>query len=483
TRRAMSSEQNTPKFRVQAPIALPAIGYLAGILWMHTLHTCNVLPPFFYLYGSSLLLWIIVICTSLFLCCYLLPRYTLLNAPRRCYALALSTLFFAGAWSYQDQNNLAKLPNEEDPALFYGVVEAVAPTKSQRFMRIKSRLVSYRQKEETHLCNHHSFIYIPIDNFNHNLQPGSTLLTFSKINIQTLGSTGSFLPPSIFLSRSSPFSFTPIRPSFSARWGQKLLHRLQTNIRDPDSFALLAGLSIGHKEAFDPELKSAYAGAGASHVLAVSGLHVGIIYAIILIFCNLFIPKNSRGQQMVKLLLALSALTLFAALARFTPSVTRALLMVALATSGKLLRRPVHSLQTLFATALIICILNPAAVFDIGFQLSFCAVLAILILKPPLHGILHPKTKSVNYLWSLISTSTAAQIGTAPLAYYYFGTFPYLFLITNLLVIPLTGVILYLLCVWLALGQMPVIGRLLLWVMECCTLIMNRGVRWIDHLL
>jgi competence protein ComEC len=478
----MSSERNTTIHPRPAPVAIPAICYLSGIFVQHTLHHLAVLPPFFYAHFQAIHFGALSLCASVFFCFWLLPHFSTLSYPRTCYGLALLTIFFTGVWCYANQNNLSTLPKEGTPAVFCGMVESISPTKSQKYMRIGCRILAYRQFEASVQCNYKTFIYIPIDKYHSSLQQGSTLLTLSKIS-QTPDSLPFSMPPSLFITRYSPLFFSHIQPSFPVRWGRQLLQHLKTNVRNPNAYALIAGLSLGNKEAFDPELKSAYAAAGASHVLAVSGLHVGIIYGIIVSFFDLFLPGNSRRKQILKQLLIVCALTIFAALAGFTPSVTRALLMVSLSIMGKLILRQVNSIQTLFATALLICLFNPAALFEIGFQLSFCAVLAILWIQPPLQNLWHPKTKAIKYLWALMTTSTAAQAGTAPIAFIYFGTFPYLFLITNLLVIPLTGIILYLLCIWLVVGQIPYIGHIVLWAMEQCAIFMNQGVLWIDRLI
>ena len=472
----MSSERNREPRR-PAPMIIPVIGYLSGILSIHFLNSFEALPSFMILRLNNILLFLIFLCIAGFLCIYLLPRYTSIRFPVACYTLSIAALFFTGAWSYYQQNNLTALPQNSEFTMAYGEVERVTPTKSKRFMRINTRLLAYRQEEESVQCNMKSFIYIPIENYDTNLQAGSKIWTVSKIQID------STMPPSLFLFRSAPLGFTPQKRSLPARLGEGLLLYLKTHIRDPNSFALIAGLSLGNKEAFDPELKSAYASSGAMHILAVSGLHVGIIYAIIQLVLNLLLPGNKRRQSTIKQILAFSALTLFAAMARFTPSVTRALLMVGLSISGKWIKRPIHSLQTLFTTALLLCIINPAAIFEIGFQLSFCAVLVILTLHPPLHRLLRPKTTVGKYLWTLITMSIVAQMGTAPLAYYYFGIFPYLFLLTNLFIIPLTGILLHLLCAWLALGQIPFVGPALLWVMENTAWLMNNIVIWVDGLM
>ena len=482
---------------------IPAIGYLTGILTIRALHLFQVPLR----YHNDALIPAAFICMGGFLCFCLLPRFSLLRFPKVYYALSVAALFFTGAWCYTKQNHLVALPQNSKPTLCYGKVERVTLTKSERFMRINTRLLAYRQGGESTQCNINIFIYIPIECYDPRLQAGSKIMTVSRIQHAAQDNATSDqddlspvrhkrplmryklqpvknnLPPSIFLSQANPLAFSHVSPSLPARISGGLLTKLKTNIQDPDAYALIAGLSTGNKEAFDPELRSAYAGAGASHVLAVSGLHIGIIYAIVHSICNIFILGNKRPKRLIKQLLTLAAITFFAAITQFTPSVTRALLMVALSITGSAVRRSTPPLQTLFATALLINIINPSAIFEVSFQLSFCAVLAILAIQPPLERLWHPKTKAEKYVWSLTCVSIAAQAGTAPLAYHYFGTFPYLFLLTNLIVVPLTGILLYLLCAWLVLGNLPVVGNALLWAMEQTAGIMNWGVVWIDKLV
>ena len=480
----MSSE-NKREVRRRAPMVFPVIGYLLGIVTIHVLNKCGVLPSFIFMRLNTILLILVSLCVGLFLWLYLLPRYTSLRFSTAHYLCGIAALFCTGAWSYSLQNNLTALPQNSEPTAFYGQVERVTRTRSERFMRVNTRLLAFRQKEKEYPCNRKSFLYIPIHRYDANIQVGSKIWTVSKIQSLTQDSSyqsSSSMPPSIFIAQTDPLGFTHSQPSFPKLLSQKLLAHLKANISDSNAFALLAGLSLGNKEAFDPELRSAYTTSGAAHILAVSGLHVGIIYAIILFLCNLLLPGNHRRQQVIKQILIVSAITLFAALAGFTPSVTRALLMVALSAFGKLIRRPVHSFQTLFTTAFIICVINPAALFEVGFQLSFSAVFAILFVLPYLEPLLKPKTKFGKYVWSMICVSTSAQIGTAWLAYHYFGVFPYLSLVTNLFVIPLTGVLLYVLCLWLMLGFVPVIGPLLLWSMEQTARMMNIGVVWMEKI-
>jgi len=416
-----------------------------------------------------------------------MPRFFSLRFSGMCFAWSVAALFFTGAWGYSRQNNLTALPQNNVRTLLYGKVERVTPTKSGRFMRLNTRLLAFRQGEEGMQCNINIFIYIPIERYDSCLRAGSKICAHARIgpmqqkSFQIPGSNS--FPPSVFISRYDSFRFAPVRTSFPARLNAGLLSRLKAAIRDPDSFALLAGLSLGNKEAFDPELKKAYADTGAAHILAVSGLHIGIVYAVLLSISNLFFRGNNRLQHIIKQIIVLGALALFAALVEFTPSVTRALLMVALSMAGRIVRRPIPSMQTLFTAALIITVLNPAALFEVSFQLSFCAVLAILTLQPPLQRLWQPKTIAGRYVWSLITVSTAAQMGTVLLAYHYFGTIPYLFMLTNLIVIPLTVLLLYLLCAWLALGAIPGVGTALLWAMEQLARLMNQGVIFIDKLI
>lgn len=210
---------------------------------------------------------------------------------------------------------------------------------------------------------------------------------------------------------------------------------------DADAYSFISALTLGYKHDLTNEMQEAFRASGTSHVLAVSGLHVAIVYAI---FTFLFSFWGKSGRKyVVKQILIIIALWLYAFLAGFSPSVLRATIMLTIASIGFAVGTKGFTYNTLAAAALFILIFNPMSLFDVGFQMSFTAVLAILYFNPVINKLYQPRNKIKKYAWGLFTVSTSAQLGVFPVALYYFGTFPTYFFVANLLVVPLIGIIIY----------------------------------------
>jgi competence protein ComEC len=161
----------------------------------------------------------------------------------------------------------------------------------------------------------------------------------------------------------------------------------------------------------------------------VSGLHIGLILLFVT-FVLKPIPNNKKGS-VLKLIITLSSLWLFGILAGLAPSVVRSVTMFSFVAIGQHLRRSVNIYHTLLVSILLILLVQPSFLFDVGFQLSYLALFFILWFQPLLSRLWKPKNKISNYFWDILSVSFAAQIGTIPLSLYYFHQFPGLFFITN----------------------------------------------------
>ena len=198
-------------------------------------------------------------------------------------------------------------------------------------------------------------------------------------------------------------------------------------------------LLLGQQQDIDPDIIQDYQYAGAVHILSVSGLHIGFILLFVT-FILKPIPNNKKGS-LLKLIVILCSLWLFGIVAGLAPSVVRSVTMFSFVAIGQHLRRSVNIYHTLFVSILLILLVQPKFLFDVGFQLSYLALFFILWLHPLLSRLLEPKNKILKYIWEILSVSFAAQIGTLPLSLYYFHQFPGLFFITNLVIIPLTGFI------------------------------------------
>jgi ComEC/Rec2-related protein len=221
---------------------------------------------------------------------------------------------------------------------------------------------------------------------------------------------------------------------------QQLLEEYQQQGLDENGYAIIAAMTLGDKSALTRETRQLFNVTGAGHALAISGLHLGIIYMLI----SLLVV--GRRFRFVTQILTLLALWIFAFLVGMTPSVVRSATMLTVYGLLSLGYRQKMSVNVLAFTAIVLLIAQPNALFDIGFQMSFLAVLAILLFFPllyniiPLHWLMEHRW--VSWLWGMTALSLSAQIGVAPLIAFYFHRFSVYFLFSNFVVIPCAYLIL-----------------------------------------
>ena len=240
------------------------------------------------------------------------------------------------------------------------------------------------------------------------------------------------------------------------RLRSRLLQRFATQGATDEAYAVVAAMALGDKTALTQELKDTYSVTGASHVLALSGLHLGIIYMLL----SLLIV--GRRWRMASQLLIVLCIWAFVLLVGMSVSVVRSALMLSVYALLSLGHRDRMSVNTLAFTAIVLLMVNPLSLFDVGFQMSFMAVLAILLFAPLGERVFSQEFlmshRVVRWLWSLIVVSCAAQVGVAPLIAYYFQRLSVFFLLTNLIVVPSATLVL-----WLSLATLivPSCGLLL----------------------
>jgi competence protein ComEC len=178
------------------------------------------------------------------------------------------------------------------------------------------------------------------------------------------------------------------------------------------------------------------------HVLALSGLHIGIVYVVIAFLLG-FLNKTQK-QKVIKSLIIMLSLWAFAFLTGLSASVIRATLMFTFITIATSIKRKSQIYNTIFMSMLFMLLINPNYLYNVGYQLSYAAVLSIIFFKPVLNKIYNPTNKFTRFSWSTFSVSLAAQVGTAPFTLYYFQQFPNYFLVSNFIAIPITTIIIYL---------------------------------------
>ncbi|MFY0675122.1 MAG: ComEC family competence protein [Bacteroidia bacterium] len=215
----------------------------------------------------------------------------------------------------------------------------------------------------------------------------------------------------------------------SRQWMLKNLEFLNTRSK-PVAEALL----LGYKENLTDDIKNIFSSTGTMHILAVSGLHVGIIYKAVdwLLF---FLAGFKHGKK-IKIAILLCVLWSYAFITGMPPSVMRASVMFSLVTIGTSLNRPNNIFNNVFASCFLLLVINPRLIYDVGFQLSYLAVLGILVFQPIISKLWLAPNKVLQFIWDLVTVSFAAQLAVAPLTIYYFHQLPLIFPVSNLIAIP-----------------------------------------------
>jgi len=243
---------------------------------------------------------------------------------------------------------------------------------------------------------------------------------------------------------------------------------------------LAEALLIGYKEDLDKDLISAYSNTGVVHVIAISGLHLGILY---LIFKWLLYPiRLLRTQKWISSILIIAMLWVFSLLTGGSPSVLRSAVMFTAIVGGESLAKKISIFNCLAASAFVLLCYKPYWLFDIGFQLSYTAVLSIVLFMKPIYNLLFLQNKILDHLWQLCAVTIAAQVLTTPVSIYYFHQFPVYFLIANIIAVPLSGLILIGEVILCALYVLPTLASFLGFLLSWMIRFMNNSIFLIDEL-
>mgnify|MGYP000235752334 FL=1 len=264
---------------------------------------------------------------------------------------------------------------------------------------------------------------------------------------------------------------------FIAAFRLKIQQSLQQYDFSEDELAIMNALLLGQRQDISKELTANYSKAGAIHILAVSGLHVGIILWM-LSFVLKPLERYKKGK-VIKLVLVLLFLWFFAVLAGMSASVTRAVTMFSAIAIGQFFNKRNAIEQSLIFSMFLLLLLKPLFLFDVGFQLSYLAVFGIIWVQPVFYQLWKPKYYIIDKGWQLITVSTAAQLGVLPISLFYFHQFPGLFFLSNLLIIPFLGVILGTGIIVLGLSYLTILPIFLVDIYGGIISILNRLVAFI----
>ena len=258
-----------------------------------------------------------------------------------------------------------------------------------------------------------------------------------------------------------------------------ILSILQKNVgSNKDELGIAEALLIGYTNDLDKDLVQAYSNTGVVHIIAISGMHLGLIY-VMLVWLFKRIPGINQSK-IVQVILILSCLWLFSLLTGASASVCRAAVMFTFITVGKNIGRNSSIYNSLAASALVMLCYNPYYLWDVGFQLSYLAVVGIVVFQKPIYNWFYIKNKYLDGVWKLAAISLAAQTLTFPICIYYFHQFPNLFLLTNIIAVPLSSVILYATIALIALSHVPYLGFYLGKLVNGLVWLMNQIILKID---
>jgi len=246
-----------------------------------------------------------------------------------------------------------------------------------------------------------------------------------------------------------------------------------------DELAVMNALLLGQRQNLTSELQQSYIGAGAIHILAISGLHIGII---LLILTAVFKPLHYfKNGKMTATAFIIVILWMYAIIAGLSASVVRAVAMFTAIAFGMYVNRPSNVYKNLVISMFFLLLFNPYYFFEVGFQLSYLAVFSIVWIQPKLYHLWKPKFWFLDKTWQLLTVSAAAQIGVLPLSLYYFHQFPGLFFVSNLVIIPVLGIILTAGIIIMALSVLQIAPQFMVDIFIFVIQQMNDFVAWVAN--
>ena len=267
---------------------------------------------------------------------------------------------------------------------------------------------------------------------------------------------------------------------YTAKLRTKIIHNLEKTHFNKAELNVAIALILGQQQDISPEIIRDYQFAGAVHILSVSGLHIGFILLFVTFVLKPF--PNTRRGSFIKLIIVLASLATFGLIAGLAPSVLRSVTMFSFVAIGMYLRRSTNIFHTLLVSMLLILLVQPSFLFDVGFQLSYVALFFILWLQPLLAQLWAPKNVIANYFWEILTVSFAAQIGAFPLSIYFFHQFPGLFFVTNLVIIPFLSAIMALGVLVMVLAAFDFVPLFLAKSLEWSIFILNKIISAIASL-
>jgi competence protein ComEC len=383
-------------------------------------------------------------------------------------------LFIAGLFLYtREKSSISRLRSEE--AYFAGYLSDYPEEKENTFkmtFRMESGFISGNQVPLKgslllyHKKNSACLSYLPGDRFIIKCRPleitnrGNPYEFDYRFYMQCQDiKYYAFTDSSDILGHSTPDRRKLVHRALIIR--ERIINMFRERGLEGERLALVAAITLGQKNLLDPEQKQFFIKAGVMHIMAVSGLHAVILS--VFIFRILFFLKGRFN--ILRVILTLVILWLFAFVTGLTPSVLRATMMFSFLQAGNIMKRPVNGVNSVLASAFVLIMIKPSVIFDAGFQLSYTAVIYIICFYRDLYVKLRFRHKIPDLIWQSVAVTVIAQAGTLPLTVMLFNRFPVWFILSNVIIVPVSSLVIIMGCLAPIVYPVRFFSEILTWVL------------------
>ncbi|HAI84268.1 MAG TPA: hypothetical protein DCL43_11415 [Chitinophagaceae bacterium] len=439
-----ASYQTIPLLR-RIPFLRLLIPLCIGILlqWYY-----NIAHPIWWLVATVTLTIVVILPKYTFKWHYKYPWIT--GASLQCFITMLGIQL---CWLHQWNKQPNCIQHFISDTTYTHITLLEPPVKKTRSYKILAKANAVWQAQQWQATTGYILLYITQADSTPNLHYGQTLIIKGLQPIRNAGNPGSFnyatytAQQHIYAQAFIPYGKWQLLPTSSTNTlqtfilsiRQKATKTLQLYIPEKDEAAIATALLIGARDYLDRELVQAYSNTGVVHIIAISGLHLGMIYGLL----QLLFRKVPHRYRWFKAIVSLLVLWLFTLVAGAAPSILRSAIMFSCIIVADSMQRKHYLLNTLAGAACVMLLFNPFYLWDVGFQLSFGAVSSIALFQKPISQLIYVTQPLLHYIWQMLALTLAAQALTLPFIVYHFHQFPLVFLISNLLAVPVSGVVLY----------------------------------------
>lgn len=400
--------------------------------------------------------------------------------------LFLFTLAFESCFLYNAKNNSNHYSHyiTSESQSFFATINDI-PVISEKFIKLSVQINSIEANKKWHYAEGNTIIYVKNDSV---LKPilGSNILVNSQFSFVNEPKNPNEFDYKTFLQNRNVFHTVYVKPeslqvisetnnSFSiTQLGTKIKAHLVSVLRNSglsqEAFSICSALLVGYDDEIESGVMQSFSHSGTLHILSVSGMHTGVLYAVLIFIFSIF-DKHDRFKK-TKFFFVMTFLILFVFITGLSPSVLRAALMLSLILCGKTFYKQGNSYNTLLLSAFLLLLFNPYLIKDVGFLLSYFAVFGIMYFYPILNKLYTFENKILQWLWTSVLISVAATLFTLPISLYFFHQFPIWFVFSNLIIIPISMLVMLGAFLVVLFYKIVFVNQILVYIVNASTAVM-----------